>query len=254
MVTVGMEGAPDMENARLMAEHLGAEHKVKLYTPGEIEAMVPRAVRALESFDEDCVSGAIANLFASELASHSTRCILSGEGGDELFGGYHLLKDLDTDTERLKMMERLIEIAYNTAVQRLDRAMMANSMNYRTPFIDSEVVAFALQLPVQWKIHEVGDDRFVEKWILREAFKDLLPEQIYQRKKLRFAAGSGTDDRMDEVARTKLPDGAFNEGSRTTTEGYELNTPKEMWYHQLFKKEFPLPGYERLVGRWDPDK
>jgi len=253
-VTVGMEGAPDLENARHVAEELGIKHEVRIYDEDDVAELVPAAVHTLESFDEDCVSGAIANLTASSVASSFTNCILSGEGGDELFGGYHLLKYLDTNVERLRMMERLIEIAYNTALQRLDRAMFANSINYRTPFIDTEVVALAPQLPVPWKIHRAQDGRFVEKYVLREAFKDLIPERIYEREKLRFAAGTGTDDTMDRIAEAQLGDGEFNEETRRTPEGYELNSPKELWYYRLFRKEFPGGQYESLVGRWDPHK
>jgi len=252
-VTVGVEGAPDLENARLMAERLGIEHRVHLYTEEEAEALVPRAVVALESFDEDCVSGAIANMMASGVASQFTNCILSGEGGDELFGGYHLLKDLDSGLERLEMMENLIGVAYNTAVQRLDRAMLANRIHYRTPFIDAQVMALALQLPVQWKIHEV-DGEPVEKHILREAFRDVLPERIYKRRKLRLSAGTGTDALLDRVAEARREAADFSEKTQETPEGYTLNSPKELWYYRLFKERFAAPALERLVGRWDPDK
>ncbi len=252
-VTVGVEGAPDLDSARVVAESLGIEHRVHLYTEAEAEALVPRAVVALESFDEDCVSGAIANMMASGVASEFTNCILSGEGGDELFGGYHLLKDLDSGLERLEMMETLIDVAYNTAVQRLDRAMFAQAINYRTPFIDSQVMALALQLPVKWKIHEVEGEP-VEKYILREAFRDLLPEQIYKRRKLRFSAGTGTDGFMDRVAEGQDGAADFSEATQQTPEGYTLNSPKELWYYRLFKQRFPEPAFERLVGRWDPGK
>ena len=254
LITVGMEGAPDLANAKLMAEHLGMEHHVLLYDAEEIRKSVPRAIWMLESFDEDCVSGAISNLFASAKASEFTNCILSGEGGDELFGGYHLLKDLPNEAERLKMMDRLIAIAHNTAVQRLDRAMMGNSINYRTPFIDTEVIALALHIPVRWKLHDSGNGRLVEKHILREAFKDLLPEKIYRREKLRFSAGTGTDNLMDDVAGDQAGMGKFDEQTRTTAEGYTLNSPKELWYYRLFKERFPAACFERLVGRWDPGK
>ena len=254
VLTVGTEGSPDLKNAVLMAEHLGMEHHIFTYDAEQIKEIIPKAVWALESFDEDCVSGAISNLFASAFAGKFTNCILSGEGGDELFGGYHLLKDLPTESQRLKMMERLIEIAYNTALQRLDRSMMANSINYRTPFIDTDVIAFASQIPVQWKIHNDGNGRLIEKWILREAFKDMLPKEIYLREKLRFSAGTGTDNLMDDIAKNEINDDDFNEASRNTIAGYYLNSPKELWYYNIFREKFPSVGFEKLVGRWDPGK
>jgi asparagine synthase (glutamine-hydrolysing) len=254
LLTVGYEGgAPDVDYAKVVAEHLGMQHEIRIFSAADIEELVPRAVRTMESFDEDCVSGTLSNLFASDLARQTTNCILSGEGGDELFGGYHLLKDVPSESGRLRMMQRLVAIAYNTAVQRLDRSMMSNAIHYRTPFIDTEVMAFAAHLPVDWKIHRL-DDGLMEKWLLREAFKDLLPDVIYKRSKLRFSGGTGTDNVMDEIARRHLADGDFNDATRHTSEGYVLNSPKELWYYRLFKEHFPAPCFERLVGRWDPGK
>ncbi|MBN1557847.1 MAG: hypothetical protein JW951_06840 [Lentisphaerae bacterium] len=255
LLTVGYEGgAPDVDNARIVAGHLGLKHEIRLFSAAEIEALVPDAVYFLESFDEDCVSGTIANLFASELAHRTTNCILSGEGGDELFGGYHLLKDVPTEGGRLRMMERLVAVAYNTAVQRLDRAMQGNGISYRTPFIDTDVMAFAAHLPVDWKIHRLPGGGLMEKWLLREAFRDLLPKAITERSKLRFSGGTGTDDIMDELARKHVAAADFNDAARSTPEGYTLNSPKELWYYRLFKERFPEPCFERLVGRWDPGK
>jgi asparagine synthase (glutamine-hydrolysing) len=254
LVTVGMEGASDVENAKIVAQHLGMEHHIRLYDTSEIAESVERAVWTLESFDEDCVSGTISNLFASGKAREFTNCILSGEGGDELFGGYHLLKDVATEAGKLDMMHRLIDVAFNTALQRLDRAMMGNGITYRTPFIDSELVSLALQIPVQWKIREADNEPAIEKYILREAFRDLLPEPIYKRSKLRFAAGTGTDDCMDDIAREKFSDVELTDDNRKTPAGYQINTPRELWYYQLFKQKFPGLQFEKLVGRWDPGK
>jgi asparagine synthase (glutamine-hydrolysing) len=151
-------------------------------------------------------------------------------------------------------MQHLIDIAYNTALQRLDRAMFANSIHYRTPFLDSEVIAFCLQLPVSWKIHAGADGSLVEKWLLREAFKDLLPEQIYRRQKLRFSGGTGTDVALEALAGRLISEAEFTEEARTTPGGYRLNSPKELHYYRIFKKRFPDPCFEALVGRWDPHK
>ncbi len=253
LLTVGVEGASDIENAKLAAAELGMPHHIRVFDRRQIADQVPYAVAALGSFDEDCVSGAISNLFAADFARRWTDCILSGEGGDELFGGYHLLKDLNGEGTQLRMMDKLVAIAYNTALQRLDRSMMANSIHYRTPFLDDKVIALTRQIPVSWKIHQTAPARFVEKYILREAFRDILPDVIYRRVKLRFAAGTGTDGLMDEIARHQVSREEFMAHGPTAA-GYKLHSPKELWYYRIFREQYPAPSYEALVGRWDPFK
>jgi asparagine synthase (glutamine-hydrolysing) len=107
---------------------------------------------------------------------------------------------------------------------------------------------------VSWKVHSKSHGKLVEKWLLREAFKDMLPEEIYEREKLRFSRGTGVDGLMDKVAEGKLKDGKSGNEFRSSSTGYQFNTPKEFWYYSLFKENFPSPAFEELVGRWDPGK
>ncbi|MBN1418403.1 MAG: hypothetical protein JXP34_06470 [Planctomycetes bacterium] len=252
--TVGAKGAPDIRHAMLVARHIGIRHRIKQFDASEVKALIPTAIYALESFDEDCVSGAISNLMAARFAAMETNCILSGEGSDELLGGYLMLKDLPDDASRLDRMERLIAVAHNTALQRLDRAMMFHSINYRTPFLDAHVAAFCLQLPVRWKLHPAGPGRIVEKWILREAFRDLLPEEILRREKLRFSAGTGTDATIEGIGNAVPFGDRIIDGGAVTGGGFRMCSPREREYYLLFKGHFPDESLECLVGRWDPEK
>ena len=102
--------------------------------------------------------------------------------------------------------------------------------------------------------HDVGGGHLVEKWLLREAFKDMLPEEIYRWEKLRFSGGTGTDGLIEEKGDEIVPPEKVVEGMTHTSGGYRLNSPKETYYYRLFQERFPDPHFESLVGRWDPDK
>ncbi|MBE0431111.1 MAG: hypothetical protein IBX67_04715 [Dehalococcoidia bacterium] len=252
--TIDHAPGPDLEHAIAMAKFLGLEQNLHIYriTDSDISSLIPRAVWHLESFDEDCISGIISNYCVSRMAKQYADVVLVGEGADELFGGYRMvLKNprVTSDAHREQLAQRLLDIAYNTALRRLDRAWMANSVVYRTPFLDAGVTAFAKKIPMAWKIY--GESQ-VEKFVLREAFRDMLPEQIANREKLRFAMGVGTDDVMDGLVSAMInPEEIKSRPS--SAHGMPFATFKELLYYDEFLRLFP-PAYEKLTVRWDPFK
>jgi len=243
---------PDLENAKLMAEFLGLQHYIYLISDEDIVNFIPDAVWYLESFDEDCISGIISNYFVSKLAKEHTDSILVGEGADELFGGYRLVlkhPDVTSDEQREQLAQRLLDISYNTALRRLDRGWMANAVDYQTPYLDQKVVAFSQKIPMQWKIY---GEKQVEKFILREAFRDMLPEKIANREKLRFAMGVGTDDVMDDLISNVVDPKEIEERPHAAY-GLPYASFKELYYYDEFLRLFP-PAYEKQTVRWDPFK
>lgn len=250
--TVESAPGPDLENAKLMADFLGMEHHIYAITDEEIEQFIPEAVWYLESFDEDCISGIISNYFVSRAVKEYSNAVLVGEGADELFGGYRMvLKNpkVKTPEQRERIAKKLMEIAYNTALRRLDRAWMANGVQYKTPFLDTHVVAFSEKIPMDWKIY--GENQ-VEKYVLREAFRDILPEKIANREKLRFAMGTGMDDVMDDIVSKKIDPGEIKHRPKAAY-GLPFSTFKELYYYDEFLQQFP-PSYELQTVRWDPFK
>ncbi len=159
--------------------------------PEEAIEALPDILYHLESFDQDLVRSAVPCYFVSKLAADHVKVVLTGEGADELFAGYRYYRDID-DPEALQA-ELCGSVArmHNINLQRVDRMSMAHGLEARVPFLDREVIALGLSLPVDMRLrNEHG--RMIEKWIPRKAFEDLLPQEIVWRTKLQFDEGSGT--------------------------------------------------------------
>jgi asparagine synthase (glutamine-hydrolysing) len=243
---------PDLENAKLMAEFLGMEHHIYKISDTDITDFISHAVWYLESFDEDCISGIISNYYVSRMVKEYTNTVLVGEGADELFGGYRMVlksPEVKSNEQRERLAQKLLDIAYNTALRRLDRGWMANAVDYQTPYLDAKVVALSQKIPMEWKIY---GEKQVEKYILREAFRDMLPEKIANREKLRFAMGVGTDDVMDELISEKIDPKEIEQRPKAAY-GLPFASFKELYYYDEFLRLFP-PSYEKQTIRWDPFK
>jgi asparagine synthase (glutamine-hydrolysing) len=242
----GAEGAPDLVAARTVAEHLGTRHHEMVVGHAEVARAIPDVVYHLESFDAPLVRSSVANFVTARAAGEEVPVILSGEGGDELFGGYSHFKELDAETLRDSMIASQ-EALHDTAFQRVDRMAGAAATRSRVPFADPDLVAFANSLPAHHKIR--GDAR-VEKWVLREAVRDLLPSEITWRPKDKFWSGSGVGRLVAEVAGAQVSAGDFETAAGERADN-GIRSREEFHFYREFRRSFPERAAAECVGRTD---
>lgn len=242
---VGFEGAPDLAAARVVAEHLGTEHFERTYTADEALEILPEVVGALENFDPSLVRSSVPNAIVAELAARHVTVVLSGEGADEIFGGYAHMEALDSPVELQRELVRGIEGGHNNGFQRVDRTTMMHGLQARMPFMDRDMVELGLSIPAGWKLAGNG---VPEKRVLREAFRGWLPEEVLWRKKAQFGDGSGAIDVLQDRMMASVARADFML-ERGTVEP-PLRTREEAAYHRIFAGHFPGARAEHVVGRF----
>ncbi len=246
--SVGIEGCPDLESARMLSRYLDTIHHEHLITVDEVMAKLPEIIYFLESYDQDLVRSAIPTYFTARLAKEHVKVVLSGEGADELFAGYGYFKDYTGNDKVLQSeMRRSVSTLHNINLQRVDRLTMAHSIEARVPFLDKEAIAVALSIPSEFKLR--GNPP-IEKWILRKAVEDLLPDKITWRKKEQFDEGSGIIDFIEQ----SIAESFSANDARIHREKYpEINfrSHEECYYHKLFTEVFERPDViMENMGRW----
>ncbi|MFW6159825.1 MAG: asparagine synthase-related protein [Acidobacteriota bacterium] len=244
-VSAGIKGAPDLKYARLVAEHIGAEHHERLYTMKEMLAVLDKVIYHLEAFDAPLVRSAIGNYLVAELASEYVPFVFSGEGGDELFAGYDYQKDCQGEVELTLCIQDAISSLHNTALQRVDRSASAHGTQVTTPFLDPDVVRYALAIPARWKIREPEG---TEKWPLRKALTGHLPEEIIWREKEKFWQGAGVWDMLAEYAEEKISDQEFT-SERELGVNFHIRSKEELLYYRIFKSFFGNKVPLEEIGR-----
>lgn len=245
--SVGIEGSRDLEAARMISQYLDTTHHEYILTPKEIMGKLPEIIYHLESFDQDLVRSAIPCFFTSRTASDHVKVILTGEGADELFGGYRYYKAISSAKHLHDELRRSVTSLHNINLQRVDRMTMAHSIEGRVPFLDLEMISLGQLIPTDLKLF--GTPR-VEKWILRKAFEDLLPDEVVYRCKEQFDEGSGTVDLL-----TTTLGGVMSDSEalvyRRSFPNENLRSSEECYYHRLFMEVFDNPEIiVENVARW----
>jgi asparagine synthase (glutamine-hydrolysing) len=245
--SVGLEGSPDIEAARIVSRHLDTIHHEYILTPQELKDKLPEIIYYLESFDQDLVRSAYPCYFTSKIASGYVKVILTGEGADELFAGYTYYKDITDEKILHNELRRSVESLHNINLQRVDRMTMAHSIEGRVPFLDLTMIEMGQRVPAAYKLK---GDPVVEKWILRKAFDNLLPHDIVWRKKEQFDEGSGSADMLQAVVSSVMTD-KEKVLYRKKWSDTILRSSEECHYHRLFMDAYenPVPILKN-VGRW----
>lgn len=238
----GFDGAPDLEAARVVARHIGSTHHEIIPTFADIVKIIPDVIHHLESFDALLVRSSLMNYLVAKLASDYVPAVFSGEGGDELFAGYSYLKRLGVD----ELPGELLDITgrmHNTALQRVDRCAAAHGTIAYVGFLDNTVVEYALSIPPEYKIVSG-----MEKWILRRAVMDLLPERIVMRAKAKFWEGAGVEEHLLAFAEEQVSDEDMQR-ERHLPNGKVLNTKEELYYYRIFREFFGSVNSLEWMGR-----
>lgn len=232
--SAGIEGAPDLEYARQVARHIGAEHYERIYTLEDMRKVLEKVIYHLESFDAPLVHSAVSNYLVSELAADYVPFVLSGEGGDELFAGYAYQKEYSSEVELTLSIQDAIAALHNTALQRVDRSAATHRTGVAVPFLDPDVVRYALAIPARWKIRGPQE---MEKWPLRQGLADALPDEVIWRGKSKFWEGSGSGETLTNFADQEISDEEFAAERDLGSEG-QLHSKEELMYYRIFKEYF----------------
>lgn len=242
---VGMRASEDVIRSREVAAKLGTRHHELHYSFDEMIQVLPEVIYHLESYDGALIRSAIPNYFLAKLAADHVKVILTGEGADEIFGGYEYLSGIKDANQFQSELWTITNHLHNTNLQRTDRMTMAHSIEGRVPFLDKEMLRFGLSIPPEYKFH---DGHGAEKAILRKAFEGTLPNRVLYRPKQKFSHGAGSKNQMSMYANEKFSDAELMIASGDNPEA-QLRSKEELLYFKIFRSQFGNRLPLDLVGR-----
>ena len=242
---VGMAGSQDLEASEQMARFLDTHHHTYTYTFEDMLAVLPEVIYYLESFDAPLIRSAIPNFFLARLASDYVKVILTGEGADELFAGYEYLRDFPDPRSVHQEQWEITNNLHHTNLQRTDRMTMAHGIEGRVPFLDKSMIEMAFRMPTQWMAPKPG---FPEKYMLRRAFEDRLPDEITWRPKQKFSQGTGSANLLAVYANEQISNAEWN-AERAEAGDFDLRSKEELLYYRIFRNLYGEQIPLRVVGR-----
>jgi len=235
---IGLEGSPDLEAARKVAAHLDTVHHEIKFTIQEGIDAIRDVVYQLETYDITTIRASTPMyLMARAIKAMGIKMVLSGEGSDEIFGGYLYFHKAPSAEEFHKETVRKLDKLHQYDCLRANKSLAAWGIEGRVPFLDKEFMDVAMRLNPQDKMI---DGERMEKWVLRKAFEDMLPESVAWRQKEQFSDGVGYSwiDTLKE-----LVDGEVSDEQLTNAQyRFPLQTPsskEEFYYRSIFEEHFP---------------
>ncbi|KAM7262251.1 hypothetical protein ACFE04_021328 [Oxalis oulophora] len=241
---VGLKGSPDLKFAREVADYLGTRHHEFHFTVQEGIDALEEVIYHIETYDVTTIRASTPMfLMSRKIKSLGVKMVLSGEGSDEIFGGYLYFHKAPNKNELHEETCRKIKALHLYDCLRANKSTSAWGLEARVPFLDKEFINLAMSIDPEWKMIRPDLGR-IEKWILRKAFDDeenpYLPKHILYRQKEQFSDGVGYSwiDGLKDHANKQVTDAMLSNASFV----YPENTPntKEAYcYRKIFEKFFP---------------
>jgi asparagine synthase (glutamine-hydrolysing) len=235
---VGLKGSPDLASAQKVADHIGTVHHEVVFSIQEGLDAIPDVIYHLETYDVTTVRASTPMyLLARVIKSMGVKMVLSGEGADEIFGGYlYFHKAPDAKAFHEETVRKLGKLHLYDCL-RANKSLAAWGIEGRVPFLDKEFMEIAMRLNPADKMAAGGR---MEKWILRKAFEDMLPESVVWRQKEQFSDGVGYNwiDTLKEMVSEKITDSQM----ATAKFRFPINPPlskEEYYYRSIFSEHFP---------------
>ncbi len=237
--SVGLEGSPDLKYAQEVADSIGTVHHSINFTVQEGLDAVRDVIYHLETYDVTTVRAATPMyLLARVIKSMGIKMVLSGEGADELFGGYLYFHKAPTAEEFHKETVRKLDRLHLYDCNRANKALAAWGVEGRVPFLDKEFMDIAMNVNPTDKM--CGSNGKMEKHIVRQAFEDYLPQSVAWRQKEQFSDGVGYDwiDSLKEIVEKNITDEQMAQVSHRFTVNPPLQK-EEYYYRLIFEAHFP---------------
>ena len=250
---VGLKGAPDLAKAKMVADHIGTVHHEINYTIQEGLDAIRDVIYYIETYDVTTVRASTPMyLLARVIKSMGIKMVLSGEGADEIFGGYLYFHKAPSARDFHEETVRKLGKLYLYDCLRANKSLSAWGVEGRVPFLDKEFLDVAMRTNPEAKMcgpKKSGESGFeIEKRIVREAFADMLPYEVAWRQKEQFSDGVGYSwiDTLKQITSEAVTD----EQMAHAAERFPINPPKnkeEYYYRSIFAEHFPSDSAARSV-------
>lgn len=259
--SVGLKDAPDFKYSQIVADYIQSDHTEVVFTVEQGLDCIHEIIRHIESYDVTTIRSSIPMYILSRfIKSEGLKMILSGEGADEIFGGYLYFHQSPSYDEFHHETVSRVKCLHLSDCLRANKSTMSWGLELRVPFLDTEFVNHSMSIRAEDRIPGIknkfkldGSSR-IEKYILRAAFdEDYLPDEVLWRQKEQFSDGVGYSwiDTIRSYAGSHISDEVFLKAEQI----FPFNTPatkEAFYYRKLFEEMFPGDEYAKSVMRWIP--